>query len=155
MDGVYRVVSYNPSSTKLGTVMSTDANGKLYILALKQDTALKGEETEAPLGYNKLTDEVTVNAQLTSTEIWHKEETRYYDAKGNLTKTETSSSHTVTGSELNLNVLEGTAITNVTNHKGTELPSTGGIGTTIFYILGGLLVVGAAVILVARRKAED
>ena len=46
-------------------------------------------------------------------------------------------------------------VAEVENNKGTELPSTGGIGTTIFYILGGLLVVGAAVILVARRKAQD
>ena len=45
--------------------------------------------------------------------------------------------------------------TTVTNNSGAELPSTGGIGTTIFYILGGLLVIGAAVILVARRKAQD
>ena len=43
----------------------------------------------------------------------------------------------------------------VVNNAGTTLPSTGGIGTTIFYILGGLLVVGAAVILVARRKASN
>ena len=43
----------------------------------------------------------------------------------------------------------------IQNQSGTVLPSTGGIGTTIFYILGGLLVVGAAVILVARRKAQD
>ena len=43
----------------------------------------------------------------------------------------------------------------VENLKGTELPSTGGIGTTIFYVLGGLLVIGAAIILVARRKAPD
>ena len=43
----------------------------------------------------------------------------------------------------------------VENLKGTELPSTGGIGTTIFYVLGGLLVIGAAIILVARRKAHD
>jgi len=41
------------------------------------------------------------------------------------------------------------------NTQGTELPSTGGIGTTIFYIVGGLLLVGAAVILVARRKASE
>jgi len=45
--------------------------------------------------------------------------------------------------------------TGIVNEEGVTLPSTGGIGTTIFYILGGLLVVGAAVILVARRKAQD
>ena len=47
------------------------------------------------------------------------------------------------------------ATIDVDNNKGTELPTTGGIGTTIFYILGGLLVIGAAVILVARKKAQD
>ena len=43
---------------------------------------------------------------------------------------------------------------NVTNKSGTELPSTGGIGTTIFYIVGALLVVGAGVVLVTRRKVD-
>ena len=46
-------------------------------------------------------------------------------------------------------------VAEIENKTGTELPSTGGIGTTIFYILGGLLVIGAAVVLVARRKAHD
>ena len=41
------------------------------------------------------------------------------------------------------------------NNTGTELPSTGGIGTTIFYVIGGILLVGAAIVLVARRKAND
>jgi LPXTG-motif cell wall-anchored protein len=43
----------------------------------------------------------------------------------------------------------------VANSTGTELPSTGGIGTTIFYIVGGMLLVGAAIVLVARRKASE
>lgn len=43
----------------------------------------------------------------------------------------------------------------VENNKGTELPSTGGIGTTLFYVIGGILLVGAAIILVARRKASE
>ena len=41
---------------------------------------------------------------------------------------------------------------NVGNASGTELPSTGGIGTTIFYIIGAVLVIGAGVILVTRRR---
>ena len=40
----------------------------------------------------------------------------------------------------------------VINNEGPELPSTGGIGTTIFYIVGGLLVIGAAIILIAKRR---
>ncbi len=43
----------------------------------------------------------------------------------------------------------------VQNTQGYELPSTGGIGTTLFYVIGGLLVVAAAIVLVARRKAND
>ena len=40
----------------------------------------------------------------------------------------------------------------VENQTGTELPSTGGIGTTIFYIVGGILLVGAGVLLVVRKR---
>lgn len=40
----------------------------------------------------------------------------------------------------------------IVNVKGTVLPSTGGIGTTIFYVLGAALVIGAGVVLVTRRR---
>ena len=43
----------------------------------------------------------------------------------------------------------------VINNKGTVLPSTGGIGTTIFYVVGGLLVVGAGVLLVTKKRVSD
>ena len=42
----------------------------------------------------------------------------------------------------------------VENNTGSMLPSTGGIGTTIFYVLGGILVLGAAVVMVVRRRTE-
>ena len=42
----------------------------------------------------------------------------------------------------------------VENRQGTELPSTGGMGTKLFYIIGAILVVGAGVILVARRRTK-
>jgi fimbrial isopeptide formation D2 family protein/LPXTG-motif cell wall-anchored protein len=41
------------------------------------------------------------------------------------------------------------------NTKGTELPSTGGIGTKIFYTMGAVLVVGAGVVLVSRKRAGE
>ena len=42
----------------------------------------------------------------------------------------------------------------VVNNKGTLLPETGGIGTTIFYIVGGVLLVGAVVLLIAKRRTS-
>ena len=45
-------------------------------------------------------------------------------------------------------------VVDVPNNTGAELPSTGGIGTTIFYVVGGILVVGAAVVLTTRKRME-
>lgn len=40
----------------------------------------------------------------------------------------------------------------IKNQKGVELPTTGGTGTTIFYIIGSILVIGAGIVLVAKRR---
>lgn len=51
-----------------------------------------------------------------------------------------------------------TALTNtqeVANQSGAELPSTGGIGTTIFYVLGSVLVLGAVVLLVTKKRMSS
>lgn len=50
------------------------------------------------------------------------------------------------------NVTEGSLSANIINNKGTELPSTGGIGTTIFYVVGAVLVIGAGVLFVTKRR---
>lgn len=44
---------------------------------------------------------------------------------------------------------------NVENETGGLLPSTGGMGTTLFYIIGGILVVGAGVLLVVKRRMKS
>ena len=43
----------------------------------------------------------------------------------------------------------------VTNKAGAVLPSTGGMGTTIFYVVGAILVIGAGVLLVVRRRMRE
>ena len=42
----------------------------------------------------------------------------------------------------------------VANNTGTQLPSTGGIGTTIFYVVGAILVIGAGIVLITRRRMD-
>ena len=48
-----------------------------------------------------------------------------------------------------------TLSTNVVNQSGAELPSTGGMGTTLFYVLGAVLVVGAGVLLVTKKRMRS
>ena len=45
--------------------------------------------------------------------------------------------------------------TNVVNNKGTELPSTGGMGTTILYTIGGIMLVGGAIALVSKKRVAN
>lgn len=49
-------------------------------------------------------------------------------------------------------VSTGTVNTTVENTKGTTLPETGGMGTTMLYVAGGILLVGSAVLLVTKKR---
>ena len=45
-----------------------------------------------------------------------------------------------------------TVVAEINNQSGSELPSTGGMGTTLFYILGSVLVLGTVVLLITRKR---
>lgn len=51
--------------------------------------------------------------------------------------------------------LGGSATATIVNNAGLELPSTGGIGTTIFYVIGGVMVLGACVLLITKRRMKS
>ena len=93
-------------------------------------------ETTVPTGYNKI-DDITIVV------------TAQYDES---TTPATISSLTCTPSDFVATASTGTVEGKILNESGSTLPSTGGIGTTIFYILGALLVVGCGIILIARRR---
>ena len=52
-------------------------------------------------------------------------------------------------------IVPGTVTTTIENQAGVTLPETGGIGTTIFYVLGGILLLGATVLLIARKRMQN
>lgn len=79
-------------------------------------------EVNAPTGYNKLADPIEV------------------EIKANV----------VTGETVTMSY--STVEKTIENNAGVELPDTGGIGTTIFYALGGILVVAAVVLLVTKKR---
>ena len=96
-------------------------------------------ETTVPAGYNKADDiEFTITAEY---------EVSDPDPKFISLTTDVTS---ITDKNEN-----GILVTDVENNAGVELPSTGGIGTTIFYAAGGILVVGAAVLLFAKKRTEN
>lgn len=111
------------------TEMTSKDNGKFNIIGLDAGTyTLK--ETSTPEGYNTCADvEIVISA------------------KHNENANEISADLDLTGSK-NMN-------NQIINKAGSELPSTGGIGTTIFYVAGGALVVGAGVLLVSKKRMSN
>lgn len=58
------------------------------------------------------------------------------------------------GTTVNLTLTQKNTDNTIQNQKGSTLPSTGGIGTTMFYVGGGVLVAGAGVLLITKKRAK-
>lgn len=111
--------------TKTDTIMA----GFSEIQGLKAGTYYL-EEVQAPDGFNKIAGRIAININDNGVA-------------------------TIDGKVGSLVVDGDTPVFAIVNNTGAELPSTGGIGTTIFYVVGGILMLGAAVILVTRKKVSS
>lgn len=127
--------------------ITTPESGVIVVKGVKSVT-YEIKEVTAPAGYNKLTAPVTVEAVKTGSTSTHT--TVYLDKDGNVVD-ETAK---VTEVKVDIDNIAATAVV-VVNKAGTELPSTGGMGTTIFYVLGAVLVVGAGVLLVTKKRMSQ
>lgn len=110
------------------TEVETTNTGKFSIQGLKPGTYWL-EETAAPKGYNKLVKRIKI------------ELSEYGSISKIDDKVPTST--------------EGIIQVNVENKSGSLLPSTGGIGTTIFYIAGAFLVLISGVVLIAKKRTDS
>lgn len=143
--GVYE---YSASADGAVKQFQTDDKGILIIKGLAAgDYSVK--EVVAPEGYNLLKDAISVKADIQATSNYTTTITTYKDAEGNVTSTQVEN-----GTSEETTVSENVVPLVVVNRAGAELPSTGGMGTTLFYALGGVLVTGAAILLVVKKRME-
>lgn len=130
---VYKLTGWTNNATEAIKV-KTPANGNITFEGLDAGTYYL-EETKAPVGYNKLTAPITVVID-----------------RGTLP---TVASQTISYTVKYGDTTADDHVVRVENKAGTELPSTGGIGTTIFYVVGGGLMVAAIVLLVTKKRMEN
>lgn len=99
-------------------------------------------ETTTPNGYNIIDDvEFTVTAD--------------HDVESDSPALKSLSGDVTTGSlEFTSSTTDGSLTTKVVNKKGSVLPSTGGMGTTILYVVGTILVLAAGILLVTKKRMD-
>nr|WP_205395403.1 isopeptide-forming domain-containing fimbrial protein [Streptococcus lutetiensis] len=105
----------------------------------------KLEETKTPDGYNTIKPiEFTINAK--------------YDVESadpQLTELSTNvTSGDVKSDDFESNLSDGSLTVGIVNRKGSLLPSTGGMGTTILYVVGSILVLVAAILLITKKRMD-
>ena len=127
-------------------ILTSDENGLFNISGLDDGTYYL-REIDAPTGYNLLEEDVkiVISATTANGQNW--------DGQPNTAFTALTIAMD-DGAAQDGNLTDGAVAITVTNNQGALLPETGGMGTTIFYIIGGVLVLGVVVILVARKRAE-
>ena len=106
-------------------------------------------ETVTPEGYNTI-DPITFNVSADHEITWDGTGNRN-DLLNSLTGNEVTGEITFAK---NANV-NGSLVTDIINKSGTVLPSTGGMGTTVFYVVGGGLMAVAVVLLVTKKRMEN
>ena len=123
------------------TVLTSPASGNLTMSGLANGTYYL-KEKEAPQGYNTLENaiEIMITAANWTTLGTPSAKIEY--------KTSTAEGATF------VEAADGTTV-KVENKTGTTLPSTGGIGTTIFYVIGGGLMAAAAILLITKKRMEN
>lgn len=145
----YAVLDYSHNVTSWvdnivsATSIKSDKDGLFNIIGLEKGQYYL-KETKAPSGYNLPKDPFSILISSTLSAEWtNMEPTSALTALTISVDNETA---------INGDMPKGLLKAVIRNGHGALLPATGGIGTTIFYLIGGIMILGAFVIFIVKRK---
>jgi fimbrial isopeptide formation D2 family protein/LPXTG-motif cell wall-anchored protein len=122
------------------TTLISDSSGKFDVAGLDGGVYFL-KETKAPAGYNLLDAVVKLEVIATMS-----------DGSGTASLSALEIKVGDSGANTPGDIDTGTVSLIIENNKGATLPSTGGVGTTIFYAVGGVLMLGAVVLLITKKR---
>jgi|GEM_PF-843574 len=128
----------------------TPANGEIIIYGLEAGTYYV-KETTGKDGYNKLNDTITMEMSAKITE----NETEYTVHNTNIVHVDGEECTWEYSNAIGTTDGDDTNVVQVVNKAGSILPSTGGMGTTLFTVCGLTLMIGAAGVYVVKRRVSD
>ncbi len=140
----FTLEKYNKETDKweaITVVKSED--GTTFTFSGLDDGKYRLTETKTPAGYNTIEP---IEFTITAEHDVLSDNPALTSLSGNATTGEITFTSSTT---------EGSLSADVVNKAGSTLPETGGMGTTIFYILGGLLVLFAVVLLVSKKRMSS
>lgn len=143
VDGNLRITGW-VDDVAAATEVTTDATGIFKFIGL-DDGKYTLRETTTPTGYNTMADlTLTIGATTANNQVW----------SGTASDALSAIKLTMNSTNIDGDVDKGNVEGSIINQKGSSLPSTGGIGTTMFYVGGGVLVAGAGVLLITKKRAK-
>lgn len=156
--GAIKELAVIPSKDIIGAehgVWVSDADNNIEIRGLDAGTYYI-EELDAPSGYNALKEDIKFNISPTIMSerqnwIYSSDKSTAKDALTNLSIGYASVSDTEFV-DAGATAETGYGTVKIVNKKGSELPSTGGIGTKIFYLGGGCMVAVAGIFLITKKR---
>lgn len=138
------------------STLTTDENGLITIKGMEGGTYIV-KETKAPTDYNlpSAPFEITLKATKFMSQDWNSTADKALGELNGTIKGGTDTNSYTATDNAKISVNGYTATLTIKNTKGAELPETGGIGTKLFYVGGGALVLASAVILISKKRAKD
>lgn len=140
-NGEYAVYGVADIDTAADTIFTSNSSGTILLKGLRErEYHLK--EITAPDGYNKINTAQTVDISADFSAVNGDLTALNADKTGTFTTIDSTDPDT------------GMVNVSIINNQGAVLPTTGGIGTTVFYIAGAILMIGAGAVLVTRKRTQ-